>query len=178
MKHSETETERKRRMRLRWITLGEAVAISALILSGLGLWKDWKSDQQKAPSGPTKVIEERKPITLKLHGRVEDDGKQIVISPIEDSHALDSLSLAIKAADSPISIGSDGVLDASDVESAVGKPKDEAKGTQRVGATIDTRYVEAGQDRRSSGHYVISYRWEGGGLFGGRSLKLTGFSRG
>jgi hypothetical protein len=175
---SETESERKRRLRLRWVTLGEAVAIAALVLSGLGLWTDWKHDQQKAPAGPTKVIEERKPIALKLHGRVEDEGKKIVISPIEDSHALDSLSVAIKGASSPISVGSDGVLDASDVESAIGKPKDAAKGTQSVGATIDTRYVEAGQDRRSSGKYVISYRWEGGGLFGGRSLRLTGFSRG
>jgi hypothetical protein len=175
---SETESERKRRLRLRWVTLGEAVAIAALILSGLGLWKDWKSDQQKAPSGPTKVIEERKPIALKLHGRIEDDGKRLVISPIEDSHALDSLSVAIEGSSSPISIGSDGVLKAADVESAIGKPKDDAKGTQRVRATIDTRYVEAGQDRLSSGDYVISYRWEGGGLFGGRSLRLTGFSRG
>jgi hypothetical protein len=174
----ETESERKRRLRLRWITLGEAVAIAALVLSGLGLWKDWKDDQRKAPSGPTKVIEERKPIALKLHGRVEDEGKRLVISPIEDSHALDSLSVTIKRGEAPISVGSDGVLDASDVESALGKPADDAKGTQRVAVTIDTRYVEAGQDRRSSGKYVISYRWEGGGLFGGRSLRLTGFSRG
>ena len=36
---------------------------------------------------------------------------------------------------------------------------------------------EAGKDRRASGNYVLRYRWEGGGLFGGRSLRLTGFSR-
>jgi hypothetical protein len=171
-----TETERKRRARLRWVTLGEAVAIAALIISGLGLWLTWK--QEQSPDGPAKVIEERKPIPLKLRGRVEDEGKRIVLSPIEASHALDSLSLAIKGTEKPVSVGSDGVLDASDVESAVGKPKDDAKGVQRVSVAIDTRYVEAGQDRRSSGHYVIGYRWEGGGLFGGRSLRLTGFSRG
>jgi len=175
---SETESERKRRLRLRWITLGEAVAIAALILSGLGLWKDWKDDQQKAPAGPTKVIEERKPIALRLHGRVEDEGRTIVITPIEDSHALDSLSIAVKRGESPISVGSDGVLDASDVASALGEPPKDAKGIQRAAVTIGTRYVEAGQDRRSSGQYVLSYRWEGGGLFGGHSLRLTGFSRG
>jgi hypothetical protein len=173
---TETETERKRRARLRWITLGEAVAIAALIISGLGLWLTW--NQEQGPVAPAKVIEERKPIPLKLRGRVEDEGKRLVLSPIEDSHALDSLSLVIKGAAGPIRVGSDGVLDASDVESAIGKPKDDAKGTERVGVTIDTRYVEAGQDRRSSGRYVISYRWEGGGLFGGRSLRLTGLSRG
>lgn len=170
------EPERKRRARLRWITLGEAVAIAALIISALGLWLTWKQEQQ--PDAPAKIIEERKPIALKLRGIVEDEGRRIVISPIEDSHALDSLTVAITGVDKPISVGSDGVLAASDVGSAVGKPKDETRGVQRVVATIDARYVEAGQDRRSNGRYVISYRWEGGGLFGGRSLRLTGFSRG
>ena len=42
---------------------------------------------------------------------------------------------------------------------------------------IAARYVEMGKDRRGGGSYVIRYRWEGGGLFGGRSLKLTGFGR-
>jgi hypothetical protein len=43
---------------------------------------------------------------------------------------------------------------------------------------IDARYVEMGKDRRASGSYVLRYRWEGGGLLGGRSLRLTGLSRG
>ena len=34
------ETEAQRRSRLRWITLAEAIAIAALILSGLGLWRE------------------------------------------------------------------------------------------------------------------------------------------
>ena len=42
---------------------------------------------------------------------------------------------------------------------------------------IDARYVEAGADRRGGGSYVLRYRWEGGGLFGGRSIRLTGLSR-
>ena len=42
---------------------------------------------------------------------------------------------------------------------------------------IDARYVEAGTDRRANGTYVLRYRWEGGGLFGGRSLRLVGLSR-
>ena len=36
---------------------------------------------------------------------------------------------------------------------------------------IDARYVEAGADRRGGGSYVLRYRLEGGGLFGGRSVK-------
>ena len=51
------------------------------------------------------------------------------------------------------------------------------EGTHRVRVRVDARYVEAGADKSASGSYVISYRWEGGGLLGGRSLRLTGMSR-
>jgi hypothetical protein len=167
--------ESDRRARLRWITLGEAVAIAALIISALGLWLTWK--QEPAPAQPAKVIEERKPIPLKLRGHVEDEGRKLIIAPIEESHALDSLVVKVTGEAESINVGSDGVLDASELQSVIGKPKDDVKGEQRLPVTIDTRYVEAGTDRRSTSNYVIRYEWEGGGLFGGRSVRLTGFSR-
>jgi hypothetical protein len=34
-----------------------------------------------------------------------------------------------------------------------------------------------GKDKRSSGTYRIAYRWEGGGLFGGHSIRLISLSR-
>ena len=76
-----------------------------------------------------------------------------------------------------IDVGSDGELSASDFERALGDKAAEGKGTHRVQVRIDAHYVEAGTDKSSSGAYVISYRWEGGGLFGGRSLRLSGMSR-
>jgi hypothetical protein len=42
---------------------------------------------------------------------------------------------------------------------------------------IDARYVEAGADRRGGASYAQRYKWEGGGLFGGRSLRLVGLIR-
>ena len=83
--------------------------------------------------------------------------------------------MTIKGA-APIEVGSDGELSASDVEAAL-KGRDEDKGAHSVAARIAARYVEAGTDRKATGTYTIRYRWEGGGLFGGRTLKLTGFSR-
>jgi hypothetical protein len=46
-----------------------------------------------------------------------------------------------------------------------------------VAVRIEARYVEMGADKRGGGTYTLRYRWEGGGLFGGRSLRLTGFGR-
>ena len=167
-----TPSERAARRRL--INLGEGVAVAALIISALGLWNSWRGDNAKP--APTSVIERKEAVPLALRGRVDDEGKALLISPVEASHSLDSLTLNI-AGKPPIALGSDGRLSASDLEAAVPPPtKDQRNGTILV--KIAARYVEEGKDRRGGGNYLLSYRWENGGLFGSRSVRLTGFSRG
>ena len=160
------------RTRRRWINLGELVAIAALIVSAIGVWIAWKSSSEDKP---TRVFEQRQPISLTLRGKPLDDGRRLEITPVEASHALESLTVTIKGA-SPIEVGSDGDLEASAVESALSDRK-ENKGAHGVPVRIDARYVEMGKDRHGGGNYVLRYRWEGGGIFGGRSLRLTGLSR-
>jgi hypothetical protein len=168
---SETESERRRRL----INLGELIALCALIVSALGVWIAWKNSNNDQP---TKVVEQRPSIPLTLRARREDDGTRLEISPVEASHALESLQVTLPGV-TPISVGSDGDLDASDVESALkGHDKDPKDRTLSVPVRIDTRYVEAGKDRRASGNYTLRYTWKGGGLFGGRSLHLVSLSRG
>jgi hypothetical protein len=159
--------------RRRWVSLGEIIALGALIISALGVWIAWKSGSHDEK--PTRVVEQRQPIPLTLRGTVEREGQQLTIAPVEASHALESVTLTIEGA-SPIQLGSDGNLSSADLESAL-KAKDENKGDHSLPVRITARYVEAGADRSSSGNYVIRYRWESGGLFGGRSIRLIGFSR-
>lgn len=168
-------TAAERRTRRRMLNLGEAIAIGALVISGLGLWNQWRgSDDGKAK--PTTVVEQKVAVPLALRGKVEDEGKSLTIAPVDPGHALDSLTVTI-AGKPAIEVGSDGKLSASSVEAAVTPPaKDKRVGSAPV--SIAARYVELGADRRGGGTYRLSYRWESGGLFGGRSLRLTGFSRG
>ncbi|MEO8175293.1 MAG: hypothetical protein ABI626_01370 [Sphingomicrobium sp.] len=168
-----SETPEQRRRRLRWLTLGEVLAVVAVAISALGLWKTWNGDER-----PTTVVEQRRPISLTLRGKAADDGRTLEISAVEPGHALQSLAVRLPGSKTAISVASDGALSASDVEGALGKTSDHAKGTQRQPVRIQADYVEAGVMRHASGNYVLAYRWEGGGLFGGRSLRLTGFSRG
>jgi hypothetical protein len=169
------DTDAARRSRLRWVTLGEAIAIAALIVSAAGVWISWKgSDEEK---GPTSVVEKKQAVPLALRGKPVDDGQSLEIAPVENGHALQSLNVIV-AGSSTIDVGSDGELSASDLESALGDKAADHKGTHRVNVRMDARYVEAGADKSASGSYVISYRWEGGGLLGGRSLRITGMSRG
>jgi hypothetical protein len=158
--------------RRRWVTLGEIIALLALVVSAAGLWLTWKSGTEDKT---TRVVEQRQAIPLTLRGKVDRDGRRLTIEPIEGSHALESLTLTIKGA-SPIELGSDGELSATDLEAAL-KDRDESKGMHSVPVRVAARYVEMGSDRKTTGSYVLRYRWEGGGLFGGRSLKLTGFGR-
>ena len=160
--------------RRRWINLGEVIAIAALIVSAAGVWIAWKSSNNDKP---TRVVEQRSSVPLALRGTVDSDGRTLTIVPADPSHALESLKVTIRGA-AAIEVGSDGRLSASDVESALKGHEKEAKDvTHSVPLRIDARYVEAGTDRRGGGAYVLRYKWEGGRLFGGRSLRLIGISR-
>jgi hypothetical protein len=166
-------SESDRQTRRRWVSLGEIIAIAALAVSAFGVWITWKNSSEDKP---TRVVEQHQSIPLTLRGSVEQDGRELVIAPVESGHALESLKLTIKGA-SPIEIASDGKLDASNLESAL-KDRDKGRtGDLSVSVRIDARYVEAGTDRRRAANYLLRYRWEGGGLFGGRSLRFTGFTR-
>ena len=166
--------EAKKRSRLRWVTLGEAIAIAALIVSAAGVWLSWQGDDDN--KGPTTIVEQRQAIPLTLRGRSQSGGRSLEVSPIENGHALQSMTITL-AGGKAIQIGSDGELSADDLESALGKTAANGKGTHRVSARIAAKYVEAGADKSATGSYTIAYRWEGGGLFGGRSLRLVGLSR-
>ena len=167
---SESESERRRR----WITLGELIALAALLVSGLGVWISWKSSSSDKT---TRVVEQHQPVPLVLRGIPDSDRSTMIIAPVNRDHALESMTVAIKGA-SPIELGSDGRLSASDVQAALkDQPKEEKDRTYSLPVRIDAHYVELGTDRRGGGAYVLRYKWEGGGLFGGRSLKLMGLGR-
>jgi hypothetical protein len=124
------------------------------------------------------VVEQRSSVPLALRGTANGDGGTLTIVPADPSHALESLAVRIKGA-APIEVGSDGRLAAGDVEAALkGREKEAKDVTHSVPVRIDARYVEMGADRRGGGTYVLRYKWEGGGLFGGRSLRLISLSRG
>jgi len=161
--------------RRRWISFGELIALAALVVSAAGVWIAWKTNSKDEP---TRVVEQRSAVPLALRGTVENDGRTLVIIPADPSHALQSLKVAIKGTSSPIEAGSDGRISAGDVESALKNRQKEPKGVAlSVPVRNDAHYVEHGADRRRAGNYVLRYKWEGGGLFGGRSLRLVGLSR-
>jgi hypothetical protein len=161
------------KVRRRWIGFGETIGLAAVIISALGLWNSWRSDDREKPSPQA---ETKAAIPIAFRGRVEADGKAMIISPVEPGHSLESLT--VKVTGKPeFSMGSDGRLTASDAQNLVGDPgKDPEPGS--LSTRIEARYIEAGTLKRGGGRYRISYRWEDGGLFGRDKLRLTGLSLG
>ena len=159
--------------RRRWIGFGETIGLAAVVISALGLWNSWRSDEAEKP--PPQV-EAKAAIPIAFRGKIESDGKAMSISAVEPGHSLESLTLSI-AGKPAISIGSDGRISASEVQRLIGDAgKDPKPGP--LSARIEARYIEAGTLKRGGGRYRISYRWEDGGLFGGDKLRLTGLSLG
>ena len=156
--------------RRRWINLGEGVAVVGLIISGLALWNSWSKDDR-----PAVVVDHARTIPLALRGKVEDDGKRLAIAPVEPGHALESLTLTVPGKP-PVDLGSDPDLAASAVQALL--PDGKKDGTGALTATFAARYIEAGTEHRSTSRYRLTYRWTDGGLLSGRSLRLTGLTRG
>ena len=143
-------TEAKRKARLRWVTLGEAIALAALIISGIGVWLSWKGSSEE--KSPTTIVERRQAIPLALRGRAQSDGRSLEIMPVEDSHALQSLTVAPQGA-KPIELGSDGELSARDLENALGESAPDGKGTHR--ARVQHRRQICRSRRRQVGHRLL-----------------------
>ena len=88
-----------------------------------------------------------------------------------------SLTVTIKGA-APIEVGSDGELGASDVEAALKGRDKEPKDVHASRFRSDRRPLRRnGHGPPKRRHLCAALRWEGGGLFGGRSLRLVGLSR-
>jgi hypothetical protein len=155
----------------RGIGFGESIALIAVTISALGLYNSWQDGRRE----PTEVVERKAAIPLVLRGVVEDDGRRLAIGPVEESHALESLDLALAKGDK-LELGGDGVLSAGEIEDALPEGT-KREGDGRIVATATARYVESGEERTATRRYAIRYRWEGGGLFDDRDLRLTGFQR-
>jgi len=167
---SESPSERRRRL----INLGELIALAALIVSALGVWIAWKSSSEDKA---VRVVEQRPRVPLTLRATADRDGSALTIAPVDSGHALESATVTMKGS-SPIELGSDGKLSASDVQTALkNRDKEDKDRAYSVPVRIDARYVEMGSDHHGGGSYILRYKWEGGGLFGSRSLRLISLSR-
>lgn len=177
------ESERKRRSRLRWITLGEAVAIAAVAISGLTFWNSYEDRRDARAEKAVEAARATTPAPFYLKAFANSDGSTLSLTPVVADHVVQGQTLRFPPAFalSPVTTTSDARIEAGwfgDALKADRKTRslpDETQGDERVPVLIETDYLANGEAMKARAYYDIGYALEGHFLRGA-SVKLRGLS--
>lgn len=165
-------------IRRRWITIGELVAVAGVLIAALSLWLGWSDKREDAAKAETeKAVAAKRASTVTMIGKSEDGGKRVVLVD-PNQPALASIDVSF-----PRALG-------IAAETAVVQPRVEADWIKRpvlkltdggpdavrgrVPVLIAATIAEGDRPTVDRAIYDVVFATEGGGLLGGRSLKLEG----
>ncbi|HEY0315055.1 MAG TPA: hypothetical protein VGC28_02195, partial [Sphingomonas sp.] len=180
----ETPMERARRKsRLRWVTLGEAVAVSAVIISGLGLWMNYQDRQDSRAEKQAEASRATTRAPFHLKAEANSAGSSLTLAPVNADDVIQGQTIRFPPSFglSPVTTTSDARIDADWFASALKADRrkrelpDETQGDERVPVMIETNYLADGETRSTRSYYDIGYALEGHFL-GGASVRLRGLS--
>lgn len=167
-------------IRRRWITLGEILAVIAVLISGLTLWNSYSErSATEAERAAERKQQAAKSQALVL--KAEGGRKRIKLSAIDPGHALQSQSIAF-----PSSLGMDVIeglveprIEAGWIKEAAKKGREvggggKEQGDARLPVAITTRFVSGSQTYSDTAIYDVGYRRESGLL--GSEVDLLGLS--
>jgi len=161
--------------RRRWINLGEFVAVAGLIIAAVSLWLSWhdrRADEADKQAEKQAEASERSLFVVKTAMR----GNDVTIAA-DDRHALGDITvtfptaLGISPQTSPTQTIAEGWYKGALLKATDGGA-DAQEGKLPVLMTVN--YMDGDQQRATTGIYDIVWRTKGGGLLGGRSLKVVG----
>ena len=154
-------------IRRRWITLGELLAVAAVVISGLTFWNSYqeRSDVQ-AERAAEKQAKSAKAQVLMLSATA--DGRNLRLGARDPEQAIQEQRIVF-----PSALGMDAIdtveprLEAKWVEAATGKlRRDEDKkqpaGDPRLPIAITTRFVSGGATYSDTAIYDVGYRVDRG----------------
>ena len=162
-------------IRRRWITLGEILAVVAVVISGLTFWNSYSeraaSEAERAAEKDAAADEERKAAersqTLLLKVSAGRGGSSLVLAPADSGQVIQSLSFAF-----PSELGAGAIdavieprIEAGWIEKAVKDLESNGSGGDlRLPVVITTRFVSGGETRSDTSLYDVGYRLDRGVL--------------
>lgn len=168
-------------IRRRWITLGEILAVIAVLISGLTLWNSYS----ERSAGEAERAQEKKRQAARSRALVlkaEGGRKRLSLAAVDPGQAIQSQTIAFP---SPLGIATIETLiepriEAGWIEKAAKKARGadgggKASGDLRLPVAIGTRFVTGGETFEDFAIYDVGYRREGGFL-GGSDVELLGLS--
>jgi hypothetical protein len=178
---SDSATERTRR---RWITLGETLAVAAVMISALTLYLNWADKRdERADRAALSHKASARAATLVLNAdAVRDD--RMTLKPADPEQIIQSQTILFPKALGIAAVDTTGDprIEADWFETALkhareraGLP-DDSVGDDRLPVAITTRFVVAGDAHTAVALYDVGYGVSGR-LLGGHHLALRGLSR-
>ena len=166
-------------IRRRWITLGEVLAVVAVIISGLTFWNSYQErSNSQAEKAAEKQAKQAKAQTLILSATA--DGRNLRLAARDPEQAIQGQTLAFPSALGVKAIDTvDPRIEASWVESAwkAARKNGGAKGGSgdaRLPVAITTRFVSGGAAHSDTAIYDVGYRVDEGLL--DTDVQLLGLS--
>jgi hypothetical protein len=167
-------------IRRRWITLGEILAVIAVLISGLTLWNSY-SERNAAEAERAAEKKEEAARSQALVLKAEGSGKRLNLASLDPEQAIQSQTIAFPASLGlrPIQTLIEPRIEAGWIKDAVKKARAsgqaaKASGDPRMPVAITTRFVNGGRSFTDTSIYDVGYRRDDGLL--GSEIELLGLS--
>jgi len=154
-----------KRLPIRWLTLAEIVAVSALVITGLGFWDSHRErvreDRERAVAASERQAQAQaaaRKMTFVMTGQREDDGKRERLTSVNEGQAIQTQTVWIPTdlrADSVESTGNPR-LEVDWIENGLRKRGGKAK-TGRVPVGVLTVFIEDGVTKTDRAIYQLGY---------------------
>ena len=169
-------------IRRRWITLGEILAVIAVLISGLTLWNSY---QERSSSEAERAAERKQQAakTKALVLRGDSGRKKMILTTLDPGHAVQSQTILF-----PSALEVDAVEDLVEPRIEAGWIKEAANKARKAGGGAGSRaedrrmpvaitsgFVSGGQTYTDSAIYDVGYRRDGN-ILGGSEIDLLGLS--
>ena len=170
-------------IRRRWITIGEVLAVIAVVISALTLWNNWS---ERRDSEAAKSIDAQrastKAVTLVLMAAGSGE-RTLALKPASAEQTVQSQKISFPTAlgAAPAETTGEPRIEAGWFEHALKKARevarlpDNSRGDERLPVAIVTRFLVNGEPHEDVALYDIGYTISGR-LLGGHSVTLRGLS--
>lgn len=170
-------------IRRRWITLGEVLAVLAVLISGLTLWNSY-SERSSTEAARARDEHRQAAVSRRLLLKAERNGKRLNLAARDEGQAIQSQTIVFPASlgAAPIDTLIEPRIEAAWIRAAVKKAKEispqtvRSSGDARLPVAITTRFVSGGESLTDTAIYDVGYKYDDGGLLGGSGVELHGLS--
>ena len=166
-RQSPAQTAEAAAIRRRWITLGEILAVVAVLISGLTFWNSY----QERSSAEAERVAEKKEKSVKaktLMLKASGSGSSLDLAALDPQQAIQSQTILFPSALGLSAIETvDPRIEAGWIEAAAKKARkaggaSQASGDRRLPIAVTTRFVSGGETYSDAAIYDVGYRLDSG----------------